>query len=90
MSCTKPDPLRDDQTESSSSGAQADGRKEEQLETSLEVEPDDMTAKHRDGEKNPLKRPQASEEEDNVFADGTSYVDSGRTPKRHKSPLAIL
>ena len=55
MPCTKPDSLRDDQTKSSSFGAQADGRKEEQVETSLKVQPDDMTGKHRDGEYNPLE-----------------------------------
>ena len=75
MPCTTPDSSMNDQTKSSSFGAQVDGRKEEQLETSLEVEPDDMTGKHRDEENNPLKRQQASEEKDNVFAGGTSHVD---------------
>ena len=66
MPCTEPESLGDDQTDSASLGAQADGRNEEQLETSLVVQPDDMTGKHRDGEKNPLKRAQFSEEEGKV------------------------
>ena len=64
MPCTKPDSLRDDQTKSPNFGAQADGRKEEQLETSLAVQPNDMTGKHRDEEHNPLEQPQVSEKED--------------------------
>ena len=57
-----------------------------------------MTGKHRDGEHNPLERPQALEEEDKVVADGTSHADQGdlffqtdvgKEPKHHKSPLAI-
>ena len=74
MPCTKPDSLRDNQTKSSSFGAQADGRKEEQIETSLEVQPDDMTGKHRDSEHNPLEQPQVSGDEDKVVAGGTSHA----------------
>ena len=73
MPYTKPDSLRDDQTKSSSFGAHADGRKEEQVETSLEVQSDDTTRKHRDGELNPLERRQNSEKEEKVVADGTSH-----------------
>ena len=51
--------------------------REEQLETSLEVQPDDLTGKHRDGEQNPLGRPQVLENEDKVVADGTSHADKG-------------
>ena len=50
---------------------------EEQLETSLDVQPDDLTGKHRDGEPNPLERPKAPEEEDKVVADGTPHADQG-------------
>ena len=45
---------------------------EEQLETSLEVQPNDMTGKHLDEEHNPLERPQVPEKEKKVVADGTS------------------
>ena len=47
------------------------------METSLGVQPDDTMGRLRDGENNPLERPQASEEEDEMFADVTSYVDLG-------------
>ena len=47
---------------------------EKQLEPSLQVQPDDMTGKHRDREHNPLERPKYSEEEDKVVADGTSHA----------------
>ena len=77
MPCTKPESLGHDQTKSSSFRAQADGRKEEQLETSPEVQPDDMTGKHWDEEHNPLERPQASEEEDKVVTDDTSHASQG-------------
>ena len=50
---TEPELLGDDPTKSASFGAQADRRKEEQLETLLTVQPNDMTGKHRDGEQNP-------------------------------------
>ena len=50
---------------------------EEQLETSLEVQPGDMMGKHRDGEHNPLERPQVSEKEENVVADGISHAGQG-------------
>ena len=40
---------------------------EEKLETSLEVQPDDMMGNHRDGEHNPLE----------VVSDGTSSTDQG-------------
>ena len=43
MPCTEPESLGDAQIDSTSLGAHADGRKEEQLETSLAVQPDDMT-----------------------------------------------
>ena len=39
------------------------------------VQPDDMMRRHRDRKHNPLERPQASEEEENVVADGTSSKD---------------
>ena len=45
--CTEPESLGDDQTESESLGAQADGRKEEHMETSLAVHPDDRTGNIR-------------------------------------------
>ena len=77
MSRTKPRSLRDNQTKSSSFGAQADGRNEEQLETSLKVQSGGMTGKHRGGEHNPLERPQASEEEDKVVVDGSSHASQG-------------
>ena len=48
---------------------------EEQLGTVLKVQPDDIMGRHRDREHNPLERPQASEEKDNVSADGTSHMD---------------
>ena len=99
MPCTKPESLRDDQTKSLYFGAQANRRKEEQLETALQVQPDGMMGKHRDWEHNPLERLQALEEEDKGVADGTSHAGqgenhvfkqtSGKTPKYHKSPLAI-
>ena len=67
------------------------------MKTSLEVQPDDMMRGHWDGENNPLERPQASKEEDEVVADSTSHADQGvifklklgRTSKHHKSPLVI-
>ena len=43
--------------------------------TSPAVQPDDMTGRHRDGVHNPLERPRASQEEENVIADGTSSTD---------------
>ena len=45
------------------------------METSLEVQLDDLTGKHGDGELNPLERLQVSEDEDKVIADGTSHAD---------------
>ena len=36
-----------------------------------------MTGRYRDGEHNPLERPQALEEEDELVADDTSHVDRG-------------
>ena len=45
------------------------------METSLEVQPDDMTMKHRDGGHIPLERPQVLEKEEKVVADGTSSTD---------------
>ena len=77
MPYTAPELLGDDKTKSASFGAQEDGRKEEQLETSLAVQPNDMTGKHRDGEQNPLERAQVSEDEVKVVADGTSHADQG-------------
>ena len=62
MLCTEPESLGDDQTASAFLGEQANGRKGEQLETSLAVQPDGMMGKHRDGEQNPLERAQVSEE----------------------------
>ena len=55
----------------------AHGRKGEKLETSLAVQPDDMTGKRRDGEQHPPARAQVSEEEDKVVADGISHLDQG-------------
>ena len=48
---------------------------EKQLNTSFEVQPDDMVERHGDGEHNPLERPRASKEDDNMAADGTLQVD---------------
>ena len=48
------------------------------MKTSFEMQSDDMTARHRDGEHNPLERPQALEEKDKVIVDGTLHVDQGR------------
>ena len=42
------------------------------------VQPDDMMERHRDGEHNPLERPQASKEEEKVVADRTSSTDQER------------
>ena len=39
------------------------------------MQPDVLTAKHRDGERNPLERPQVSEDEDKVVADKTLRAD---------------
>ena len=36
--------------------------------------PDDMAGKHRDGEQNPLDRPQVMEKEENVVANRTSHA----------------
>ena len=47
------------------------------LITSPAVQPDDMMGRHRDGEHNPLERPRASEEEENVVVDGISSTDNG-------------
>ena len=38
---------------------------------------DDIMERHRDGEHNPPERPRASEEEENMVADGTSSTDKG-------------
>ena len=76
MPYNEPGSLGDDQIKSASGGAQADGRKEGQLETLLAVQPDDMTGKHRDGEQNPLERAHA-EDEEKVVVDGTSHADQG-------------
>ena len=45
--------------------------------TSATVQPDDMMGRHWDGEHNPLERPRASEEEENMVADATSSTDKG-------------
>ena len=37
----------------------------------------DMMGRHRDGEHNPLERPQVSEDEENVVTYGTSSTDQG-------------
>ena len=51
---------------------------EEQLETSLGVQPDDIiVGRYRDVKHNPLERPQASEEEDKMIANDPSHVDQG-------------
>ena len=50
---------------------------EEQLKTSLEMKPDNMTGRHQDGEHNLLDRPKASAKAEKVVADGTSHVDQG-------------
>ena len=70
MPYTEPGSLGDNQSNCASLGAQAYGRKEEQLETSLAVQLEDMTRKHRDGEQNLLERAQVSEEEDKVVSKG--------------------
>ena len=46
MPCNMPESLRENQTNSSYFGAQADGTKEEQIETLLKVESNDMMGKH--------------------------------------------
>ena len=43
--------------------------------TSPAVQPDDMMGRHRNGEHNPLERPQASEKQEKLVADGTSTTD---------------
>ena len=48
-------------------GVQAGGQKEEKLEISLAVQPDDMTGRHRDGEQNPLEPAQVAEGEGKVI-----------------------
>ena len=45
--------------------------------TSPAVQSDDMMGRHLDGEHNPLERPQASEEEEKVVADGTLSTHQG-------------
>ena len=100
MLYTEPESLGDDQTKSASFGAQGNGQKEEQLETSLAVQPDDITGKHRDREQNPLEREYFSEDEDKVVADALRTRIRGKktffkprlgwTSKQHKSPLAVL
>ena len=45
--------------------------------TSPAVQPDGVVGRHRDGEHNPLERPQVLEEEEKVVADGTSSTDQG-------------
>ena len=75
MPCTEPESLGDHETMSASLGAQADRRKKEQLETSLSAQLDDMTGNHRDGEQNSPEQPQASEEEDELVADGIPHPD---------------
>ena len=62
---------------SSTAAKKSSCSQEEQLGTSLEVQADDLTGKHRDVERNPLERPQVSEDEDKVVADGTSHADQG-------------
>ena len=66
MPCTEPESSGDDQTEGDTLRAQTDGRKEEQLETSLAVQPGDMTGKHRDGEQIPLDQENFSKGEDKM------------------------
>ena len=39
------------------------------------MQPDDMMGRHRDRKHNPLERPQVSEDEEKVVADGTSSID---------------
>ena len=50
---------------------------EQQLETSFEVQPDDMTGKYRDRDHNPLERPQVSDKEENAVTDDISSTDQG-------------
>ena len=45
--------------------------------TSPAVQSNDMIARHREGEYNPLERPQASEEKEKGVTDGTSSTDQG-------------
>ena len=54
LPCTEPESSGVDQTESHSFGVPVDGPKEEQSGISLAREPNDMTGKHRDGERIPL------------------------------------
>ena len=77
MPWTKPVSLSDDRTKRSYIEGQVDGKKEKKLETSLEVQPDEMMGKHLDGKHNPLERPQVSEKVENVVADGTSHAGQG-------------
>ena len=55
LPCIEPESSGDDQTESDPLGVPVDESKEEQSEIPLAVEPDDITAKHRDGEQIPLE-----------------------------------
>ena len=83
MPCTEPESLGNDQTKSASPGAQAGGRKEEQLETSLAVQPDDMT-----GNSGTRSRTRWSKHK---FR-GKYFFQAERlgwTSKQHKSLLAI-
>ena len=41
------------------------------------MQPDDLTGKHREGERNPLERPKPLGDENKVVADGTSHADRG-------------
>ena len=68
LTCTEPESWEDGQTDSDALAAQAGGRKEEQLETSLAVQPDDMTGKHRDGGQIPLEQEKFLEEEGKVVS----------------------
>ena len=56
LSCTESESSGDDQTESDSLEAPADGSEEERSEISLVGESDDMTGKHRGGEQIPLEQ----------------------------------
>ena len=65
-------PVRPQQQQEISSCSQ-----EEHLKTSIKVQLDDRTGKHRDREHNPLERQQVSEKEKKLVGDGTSHADQG-------------
>ena len=99
LPCTEPESLGDDQTDSVSLGAQADGRKEEQLEFSLAVQPNDMTGIIGLGSRTRWSEYKFWRKRKRWLwtvictptKGGISFfkLRLGWTPKQHKSPLAI-